>query len=119
MNKRQLLELASATLAGRRPNIPTYSVCMECKGAGNVCVTVAHGVACLGPATQAGCGAICPSFHRGCYGCFGPAETLNSVILAEQLRAAGRPAETVMRDFRSFNAWAWPCRQASDKQRLA
>ncbi len=119
VNKHQLLELVSATLAGRKPNIPTYSVCMECKRAGNVCVAVAQGIACLGPATQAGCGALCPSFNRGCYGCFGPAETPNAVILAEQLLAQGRSRETVARDFRSFNAWAWPCRQASEKARLA
>src|SRR5579863_730313 len=119
VSKRQLLELVSATLAGRRPNVPTYSVCMECKRAGHVCVTVAQGIACLGPATQAGCGAICPSFNRGCYGCFGPAETPNTVILAEQLLAAGRSAEAVTRDFRSFNAWAWPCRQASERKGLS
>ncbi|HLG98375.1 MAG TPA: hypothetical protein VKX49_18810 [Bryobacteraceae bacterium] len=116
VSKHQLLELVSATLAGRKPSIPTYSVCMECKRAGNVCVAVAHGTACLGPATQAGCGAICPSFNRGCYGCFGPAETLNTVILADRLLAGGRPAEMVARDFRSFNAWAWPCRQASERK---
>ncbi len=115
VSKQQLLELVSATLAGRKPNIPTYSVCMECKRKGNVCVAVAQGLACLGPATQAGCGAICPSFNRGCYGCFGPAETPNSVILADQLLGEGRARETVVRDFRSFNAWAWPNRQASER----
>ena len=115
VSKQQLLELVSATLAGRKPNIPTYSVCMECKRKGNVCVAVAQGLACLGPATQAGCGAICPSFNRGCYGCFGPAETPNSVILADQLIGEGRARETVVRDFRSFNAWAWPNRQASER----
>src|SRR3984957_321570 len=69
VNKYHMVELISATLAGRRPNIPAYSVCMECKSRGNVCVTIAHGIPCLGPVTQAGCGAICPDFHRGCYGC--------------------------------------------------
>jgi coenzyme F420-reducing hydrogenase gamma subunit len=115
VSKHQLLELVSATLAGRRPNIPTYSVCMECKRKGNVCIAVAQHQACLGPATQAGCGAICPSFGRGCYGCFGPAETPNTVILADQLLRDGRAPATVLRDFRSFNAWAWPCRQAGER----
>ena len=36
---------------------------------------VAHGTPCLGPVTHAGCGAICPAYNRGCYGCFGPMET--------------------------------------------
>jgi sulfhydrogenase subunit delta len=73
IDKRQLLEVITAFLAGRRPNIPAHSVCMECKRAGRVCVVVAHGTPCLGPVTQAGCGALCPSVGRGCYGCFGPA----------------------------------------------
>ena len=72
-DKRQLIEVIAAFLAGRRPNVPAHSVCMECKRAGRVCVMVAHGTPCLGPMTQAGCGALCPSVGRGCYGCFGPA----------------------------------------------
>ena len=73
IDKRQLIEVIAAFLAGRRPNVPEHSVCMECKRAGRVCVMVAHGTPCLGPMTQAGCGALCPSVGRGCYGCFGPA----------------------------------------------
>lgn len=118
VNKRQLLELVSASLAGRKPNIPCYSVCLECKRAGNICVAVAQGLACLGPATQAGCGAICPSFARGCYGCFGPAESTNSTMLADQMLAQGCAPEEVVRAFRSFNAWAWPSRQATEGKGL-
>src|ERR1019366_1240529 len=72
IDKRQLLELIAALLAGRKPRIPAQSVCYECKRRGNVCVMIAHRTPCLGPVTQAGCGAICPAFNRGCYGCFGP-----------------------------------------------
>ena len=118
VNKHQLLELLSATLAGRKPNIPSYSVCMECKRRGNICITVAQGVPCLGPATQAGCGALCPAFGRGCYGCFGPAETSNSTILADHLLAQGHAPDEVVRRFREFNAWAWPRRQASERKGL-
>ena len=73
IDKRQLIEVIAAFLAGRRPNVRAHSVCIECKRAGRVCVMVAHGTPCLGPMTQAGCGALCPSVGRGCYGCFGPA----------------------------------------------
>jgi coenzyme F420-reducing hydrogenase gamma subunit len=114
VNKHQLVELISATLAGRKPNIPTYSVCIECKRRGNLCIAVTEGVACLGPATQAGCGAICPAFGRGCYGCFGPAESASSTILADSLVSIGHPPGEVVRAFRSFNAWALPNRQASE-----
>jgi sulfhydrogenase subunit delta len=77
INKRQLLEVISAFLQGRRPNVPTYSVCVECKRRGTPCVMVARGIACLGPVTNAGCGALCPAYARGCYGCFGPKEQPN------------------------------------------
>jgi len=115
INKHQLIELVAALLAGRKPNIPTYSVCLECKRRGNVCVAVSRGVACLGPATQAGCGAICPSFDRGCYGCFGPMESPNTASLTEQFRILGRNDEDIVRAFRSYSAWAWQFRQAGEE----
>jgi sulfhydrogenase subunit delta len=74
IDKRQLLEVLSATLAGRRPQLRAHAVCVECKARGLVCLTVARGVSCLGPVTHAGCGALCPSYDRGCFGCFGPSE---------------------------------------------
>ena len=72
IDRRQLIEVLAAHLTGRRPDIPGHSVCFECKSRGNVCVMVARGTPCLGPVTHAGCGAICPAYGRGCYGCFGP-----------------------------------------------
>ena len=87
INKAQLLEVIGAHLAGRRPRIRAHSVCVECKRRGTVCVMVAHGTACLGPVTHAGCGAICPAYDRGCYGCYGPMEAPNTAC-AE--RAHGR-----------------------------
>ena len=77
MSERQLLELIASLLTGRKPNIPNYSVCVECKRLGHTCVMVSKGEPCLGPITQAGCGALCPSCARACYGCFGPMEQPN------------------------------------------
>jgi sulfhydrogenase subunit delta len=114
INKHQLIELISATLAGRKPNVPAHSVCMECKRRGTVCVAVAKGVACLGPVTHAGCGALCPAFDRGCYGCYGPMESPNTAALTGQLRVLGRDSDQISRSYRSFNAWAWHFRKASD-----
>ncbi len=113
IDKRQLLEVLAATLQGRRPRIPTYSVCVECKRRGTPCVAVAAGSPCLGPVTQAGCGALCPTFRRGCYGCFGPSDTANTASLAEQLRTHGMTEAEVMRLFRTFNAGAEPFRVES------
>lgn len=115
INKYQLIELITATLAGRKPNIPNYSVCIECKRKASVCITVAKGIACLGPVTQAGCGALCPSYDRGCYGCYGPMETPNTTSLTSQFRILGQSDDQVSRVFRSFNAWAWQFRKASEE----
>jgi coenzyme F420-reducing hydrogenase gamma subunit len=104
INKAQLLEVLAAELQGRRPRVPSHSVCVECKRRGNVCVTVAHGTPCLGPVTQAGCGALCPSFDRGCYGCFGPQDTPNTVSIARRMRTHGMSEPEVVRIFRTFNA---------------
>jgi sulfhydrogenase subunit delta len=101
INKSQLLEVISAHLYGRRPRVRPHSVCVECKRRGNVCVMVAHGTACLGPVTHAGCGALCPSYNRGCYGCYGPKETPNTGSLDEW---TGLDEVDLVRVYRTFNA---------------
>jgi hypothetical protein len=75
---------------------------------------VARGTPCLGPATQAGCGALCPAYDRGCYGCFGPMETPNTEALAAWWRHLGVDRPDLVRAFRSYNAGAEPFRRASD-----
>ena len=110
INKRQLLEVIGAFLAGRHPNVPPHSVCVECKARGNVCVMVAHGTPCLGPVTQAGCGAICPAYNRGCYGCFGPMESPNIPALNGEWRRLGANRDVIEKAYRTFNAWAEPFR---------
>jgi len=115
IDKRQLLELISAFLLGRKPGIPSTSVCTECKRRGNVCVLVAHGTPCLGPVTHSGCGALCPSVNRGCYGCFGPMETPNTRSLTRQLKVLGMDERGVERVYRTFNANAPEFREASTR----
>jgi coenzyme F420-reducing hydrogenase gamma subunit len=114
VNKKQLLEVIKAFLHGRRPSTPSYSVCVECKLRGNVCVMVAHGTPCLGPVTHAGCGAICPSYNRGCYGCFGPKETPNTASLSEWWARLGVVQEDIVRVFRGVNAYAEAFRKESE-----
>ena len=115
INKHQLLEVLAASIQGRKPRVPTHSVCVECKRRGNVCVTVAHGTPCLGPVTQAGCGALCPSFDRGCYGCYGPQDTPNTVSIATRLSELGMSEPEVLRIFRTFNAASEPFRRESER----
>jgi sulfhydrogenase subunit delta len=103
INKAQLIELLISTLQGKRPNIPTHSECVDCKLKGNVCVMVTQGVTCLGPITHAGCGAICPSMNRGCYGCYGPKETANPLGLGRYLKNHHqKDPEEIKRALRSF-----------------
>jgi sulfhydrogenase subunit delta len=114
INKMQLLEVISAYLHGRKPAISSQSVCIECKRRGNVCVMVAHGTPCLGPVTHAGCGALCPAYNRGCYGCFGPKETPNTASLATWWEHLGVQKQDISRAFLTFNAWAEPFRTEGD-----
>jgi coenzyme F420-reducing hydrogenase gamma subunit len=114
INRRQLVEVISAFLSGRRPNTPAHSVCVECKQRGTVCVMVARGTPCLGPVTHAGCGAICPAYNRGCYGCFGPMETPNTRSLSEWWKRLGVSERDLVRVFRGVNAYADEFREASE-----
>ncbi len=115
VNKYQLLELLNATLNKRKPNIAPHSVCMECKRSGAVCVMVAHGTPCLGPVTHAGCGAICPSYNRGCFGCYGPKEMPNTSSLAGWWKENLNVSDMQIRDaYRNFNANAEAFRKESE-----
>ncbi len=106
INKYHLLEVVNAFLNRRKPNIPSYSVCMECKMRGTTCVMVSKGIPCLGPVTNAGCGAICPSYNRGCYSCFGPSEDPNTRALSEKFKQMGVSSDDLVRMYRSFNTSA-------------
>jgi coenzyme F420-reducing hydrogenase gamma subunit len=123
IDKDQLRRVVTDLVAGVRPHIPMDSVCLECKRRGNVCVLVAKGMPCLGPVTSGGCGAICPSMGRDCYGCFGPAEGMgkgaghppNTSSLAKQFhdRLGLIPIEVVRR-FRGINGAAASFRRESE-----
>jgi len=115
INKFQLLEVLTGLLVGRAPHLPGYSVCMECKKRGTVCVMVAQGLPCLGPLTQTGCGAICPAYNRGCYGCFGPLEAPNADSWSAQVLKDGMQRADLVRLLRGFTGFAEAFRSAGDK----
>jgi coenzyme F420-reducing hydrogenase gamma subunit len=114
VSKAQLLEVLNAFVNGRKPVVPAMSVCWECKARGNACGLVTIGPPCLGPVTQAGCGALCPTFHRGCFGCNGPRESANPRALAARWAEQGMDSGSIVRVFRGFNAWAEPFRKTSE-----
>ena len=117
VNTRQVLAAVRALLFGVAPAVHRDSVCMECKRAGNVCVLVAKGIACMGPVTQTGCGALCPSFGRDCYGCYGPAENINTTALARRFTGLGLMPEAVARRFLTINTAAPAFVQAAQQAR--
>ena len=114
INKEQLLELVSALLIGRKPDIPTHSLCIECKRRGHPCILVSQGEPCMGPITQTGCGALCPGLSRPCYGCFGPMEQPNIASLGNWFGRLGFSDRDIMRMLRTFNGYLEPFKQASD-----
>ena len=116
ISKSQLADALSALLDQRRPQIPAYSVCMECKRRGLPCILVSNGSACMGPVTQAGCGALCPAYGRACYGCFGPAEETNTQALLDKWQALGVNAAEAKLKFETFNAAAEPFRRVHHDQ---
>lgn len=114
ISKTQLLQTIASLLQGRKPMLPSASVCLECKLRGNVCGLVTHGPPCLGPVTQAGCGALCPTYHRGCFGCFGPRESANTRSLSRSWKDAGMKGEDLVLLYRGFNAAADSFRKESE-----
>jgi coenzyme F420-reducing hydrogenase gamma subunit len=119
-SKTQVLDLIAAFLHGRRPSIPGHSLCIDCKQLGIVCVMVARGIPCLGPVTKTGCGALCPRYQRGCYGCFGPMESPNTESLGAWLtHRSGLPPERLLPLYRSFTAAAPAFQDASQRYATA
>ena len=116
INKRQLLEVIAAHLIGRRPRVRAHSVCVDCKRRGTVCVMVAHGTPCLGPVTHAGCGALCPAYDRGCYGCYGPMEAPNTPSLSARMSSLGSEDVDLVRVYRTFNAATEPFSRAAEER---
>jgi sulfhydrogenase subunit delta len=114
IGKPQLLELVNALLNHRKPDIPSNSVCQECKRKGITCLLVTGYGLCMGAVTQAGCNALCPTYNRVCFGCFGPQETANAEGLARYLLDSGVDAAEVRRLFHSYNAGANAFRNAGE-----
>ena len=114
----QMLAVVNALLLGVAPRDNADKVCTECKRHGYPCVMVSRGVACMGPVTRAGCGALCPSLGRDCYGCYGPAENANTDALAAQFGRQGFDPQAVVRRFQSINSQAPMFLAAADKARM-
>ena len=102
MGERDLTELVISLLLGKKPDFLEYCVCVECKLKENICVLIAYDQPCMGPVTNAGCGALCPSNNRACYGCWGPNKDANAKALADKFEMLGLSKDDVFRKFTEF-----------------
>ena len=107
INKDALSETLISFLTGKRPGIPVYSLCMDCKMKGIPCILVSGGEPCLGPVTKAGCGVLCPSFDRPCYGCFGPKEGANIDSLLARFQGMGLSRKETVLLLDKMNTYAY------------
>lgn len=99
-NRHQFLGVVTQLLLGQPPSLPSQSVCLECKRKENVCVLVARNLPCMGPVTHDGCGALCPTYDRACYGCFGPMDDPKVDRFGAELALRGYTAPDIVRRFR-------------------
>jgi sulfhydrogenase subunit delta len=120
IDKHQLLEVVLAFAAGRRPQIAQESVCMECKAGATSASWWPTASPASVPVTQAGCGALCPAYNRGCYGCFGVREQAQVAALAAAWHGAqGVTREQLARSLRTYNTAAEPLRSLRHSTRRA
>lgn len=112
--ERDLFEALSSVITGKKPDFLRYAVCVECKLKGNICVLNAYNMPCMGPVTNAGCGALCPSYKRPCYSCFGSLKQANAPALAKRFRKIGLSREDIRRKFTMFDSNTSEFRKAAD-----
>ena len=103
VNTRQVMMVVRDLLFDVQPRIRQEKVCLDCKRQQQVCVMVTQGLACMGPVTQTGCGAICPRVGRACYACYGPAENSNTQSFGNRLLGLGLMEDDIVRRFRFIN----------------
>jgi len=89
-SKEEILEFIKCITTGREFSYHQCKdpVCFECKKLGNLCL-LNHGELCLGPITNGGCDALCPSNDVICYGCRGPQKDANIKAFTDLLRKKG------------------------------
>ncbi len=99
---REFLAVLQALVLGRRPELPSFPLCVECKLAELPC-TFEQEKVCLGPVVRAGCRAVCIAAGDRCRGCRGLIDNPRSGPYHRILEEYGLTAEEILREFRTFN----------------
>ena len=114
ISKSELLEFAVSALLGKVPNLRAHSVCVECKLNENVCLLTYEGARCMGPVTNAGCGALCPTNGRACYGCYGPNSDANVTSMGRIFERLGASRADIVRKLRYFAGTQVPFKNGAE-----
>lgn len=110
-DKNQILKALKQIIVGKRSYHREESLCQECKRRNNICVLVVKGIPCLGPIIKEGCGALCPSYNRGCYGCFGPMIDPRPEALSRRFGEMGLSRDEVILKIKGITSWSEPFRR--------
>ena len=100
--REEIKKVITSLVMGKKPDIPNYPVCVECKKNENVCL-FELGKFCLGPITRAGCNAICPSNGRACDGCRGILSEPDTRCVEDILERYGLTYDELKHRFTMFN----------------
>jgi coenzyme F420-reducing hydrogenase gamma subunit len=114
IDRHEFIEVVKALLLGKKPPIPDFPMCVECKLKENVCMFDKGGV-CAGPVTRSGCGAICPTYGDGCEGCRGLISNPNRDSMQSVLAAHGLTVDDIMARMTIFGAYQLQALQAQGK----
>ncbi len=102
IDRNEFAKAVTSLAVGRKPDLPAYPVCVECKKNENICVFELDQF-CLGPITRAGCNAICPSNGEGCDGCRGFLEDLRVNAMKDVLRKHNVSMDRMLKRFNLYN----------------
>ncbi len=104
IDRDEFIGVVKALLLGKKPPLPDYPVCVECKRKENVCVFHKGGF-CLGPVIRAGCGAICPTCGDGCEGCRGLIPNPNQDSMSDVLVKYGLTVADMLARWTMFGTY--------------
>lgn len=104
IDRREFINCVKALLIGKKPPIPDYPLCVECKLKENVCLFT-KGSVCLGPVTRAGCNAICPTYGQSCEACRGFISNPNDTSMRDLLSKHGLSVEDITTRFTMFTTY--------------
>jgi len=105
INRDEFAMVLKALLLGKKPEIPNFPVCVECKMAENICV-FERGMTCMGPVTRAGCGACCVTEGSFCWGCRGLVDDPNANSQREVLATHGLSVQDILGKFRLYTGFS-------------